>query len=103
MLPEMLLDNPEVGGLPGEGGAVDFLYLREVVRVMALEVGIDALLRVYPKELPYDLHGYDLRVGELGSRTAPSYGTPIFEEVIHDVENADDEGAKIHKKRPPLR
>src|SRR5829696_3642987 len=106
VLPELLLHYPKVCGLAGEGGeggAVDFLYLGEVVRVVAPEVVVDALFGVYCEELPHNLHGYDLRVRYLGGRTALPYGPPILEEVIHHVENGHDEGAKIHKKRPPLR
>ena len=52
MLPEPLLYHPKVSSLTGEGGAVDFPYPWEVVRVMTPEVGVDALLCVYLLETP---------------------------------------------------
>jgi hypothetical protein len=43
---------------------------REPLTVVPPEVGVKALLGVYPEELADDLDGQHLGVGEVGSRTA---------------------------------
>jgi hypothetical protein len=75
---------------------------REPLGVVPLEEEADALVGVEPEELPDDLDGEDLGVGELGGRAAPTDATS-FEPVVHEAEDGPDEGAKIHKRRPPLR
>jgi hypothetical protein len=50
-------------------------------------VGIDA------EKLSDDLDSENLRVGELRSGAALTQGFPIFEQVIHQAEDGNDEGA----------
>jgi hypothetical protein len=100
-LPDALLDLPEVGGLTGEGGRMHFAEGGEPLRVVRAEEEVDVLVGVYAEELSYDLDGEDLRVGELGGR-ATLTDTPSFELIVHQTEDGDDEGAKIHRKRSPL-
>ena len=53
-------------------------------------------------ELSDDLYSEDLCIGELGSGTAPSEAL-IFDLIIDEAEDRNDEGVKIHLRRPPLR
>jgi hypothetical protein len=98
--PEALLELPEVGGLAGEGGAVDLAEGREPLGVVAAEEEeeVDALVGVYAEELSDDLDGEDLRVGRLRSGTTLADATP-FKAVVHEAEDGHDEGAKIHKEK----
>ncbi len=97
LLPKALLDLPEVGRLPGEGGAVDLAEGREPFAVVAAEEEVDALVGVEAEELTDDLHGQHFGVGELGGGSAAS-GAPPLEVVVHEAEDGHDEGAKIHEK-----
>jgi hypothetical protein len=69
--PEELLSLPEVGCLPGEGGAI---YVREVreeeVGVVSAEVGKELRIFVYPQELTDNLDGEHIGVAERGSWSA---------------------------------
>jgi hypothetical protein len=98
LLPEALLDLPEVGGLPSEGGAVDLVEGREPLCVVPPEEEVDALVGVYAEELAYDLDGENFRVGELGLGSTAS-DAPPFELIIHEAEDRDDKGAKIHERK----
>jgi len=93
-LPEALLDLPEVGGLTGEGGAVDLPEGREPFSVVAAEEEVDALVSVYAEEL-----AYDFRVGKLRSWTALTRGFPVFEPVVDEAEEGSDIGAKILEQK----
>jgi hypothetical protein len=98
LLPEVFLDLPEVCGLPREGGAMHRPEGREPFAVVPSEEEVDALVGVYSKELAYDLYGEDLSVGKLRSWTALADALS-FEPVVYEAEDANDEGAKIHKKK----
>ncbi len=100
LLPEALLESPEVGALPSEGGAVDFAQRGEPLAVMLPEVAKDPFVGIDAEELSNDLDGEDLRVGKFGQGTTPSEAS-VFDPVIDEAEDADDEGAKIHRTRPP--
>ncbi len=103
LLPNALLDLPEVGCLAGEGGAVDFAQGGEPIAVMPSEVTKDCLVGgVHAEELSEELDGDDLRVGELGNWPALA-NTATLEPVVDEAEDGNDEGAKIHERRPPLR
>jgi hypothetical protein len=39
----------------------------------------------------------------LGGGAALAQGFAVFEPVVHQTEDRDDEGAKIHQRRPPFR
>jgi hypothetical protein len=98
LLPEEFLEMPEVGGLAGEGGAMDLPKGGEPLCVVPSEVAIECLVGVEPQELPYDLYGEDLRVGKLWGGAALAY-TPSFELIVYQTEDGHDEGAKIHKQK----
>ena len=66
---------------------------------MTPEVLVEALLGVYPQELPDDLYRQDLGVGELGIRATLAQLLSL-EPIINEAENGDDEGAKIQKGDP---
>jgi hypothetical protein len=65
------------------------------------KVVVETLVGVDAQELSDNLYGEDLWVGELGSGTAPS-DVPIFDLIIDEAEDGNDEGVKIHLRRPPL-
>ena len=69
---------------------------------MLPEVTKDRLVSVHAEKLSDDLDGDSLRVGKLGGRTALA-NTAALEPVVYEAEDGDDEGAKIHERRPPLR
>jgi hypothetical protein len=96
-LPEVFLYLPEVGGLTGEGGTVDFAKGREPLCVVTAEEEMDAFVGVETEELADHFDGEDLRIGKLRSGTALTDATP-FEPVVDKAEDGHDEGAKIHKK-----
>ena len=100
LLPEALLYLPEVRSLPGEGGAMHFAQSGEPLAVVTPEVTKDPLVGVEPQELAYDLDGEDFRVRKLGQRTTCSEGS-VFDPVVDEAEDRDDEGVKIRRKRPP--
>ena len=77
--------------------------VREEMGVVAPEVGKELRVFVYPQELADNLYGEDFGVAERGSGSAPSEAPEVLESVIYEAEYGYDEGAKIHKRRPPLR
>ena len=104
LLPETLLDLPEVGGLAGEGGPMDLKKCREPFTVVPSEVAVECLVGVYPQELADHFDGEDLGVGELGGRAALAVASlAALEPIVYEAEDGHDEGAKIHERRPPLR
>src|SRR5215203_6381274 len=102
LLPEEFLDLPQVGRLPGEGTAMNLAECREPLGVVPSEEEVDALVGVYPQKLSDDLDGEDLGVRKLWGGAALT-DTPSFELIVYQAEDGDDEGAKIHEGRPPLR
>jgi hypothetical protein len=64
LLPEELLDLPEVGCLPGEGGAMHTSEVREEVSIVAPEVRKEFGVFVEPQELTDDLDSKDFGVAE---------------------------------------
>jgi hypothetical protein len=100
LLPEALLYFPEVGCLPSEGSPVHLAESRKPFSVVTTEEEVDALVGVDTEELAYDLDSEDLGIGEFRDGSALADTTP-FEPVVHETEDGNDEGAKIHRKRPP--
>ena len=72
----------------------------EPLAVVTPEVTKDPLVGVYPQELAYELYGEDFCVRKLGQGTTCSEGS-VFDPVVYETEDSDDEGVKIHSKRPP--
>jgi hypothetical protein len=101
LLPEVLFDLPEVGRLPREGGPMHLAEGGEPSAVVTAKEEVNVLVGVEAEELPDDLHGEDLRVGELGSGSAASDAPPL-EPVVDEAEGGHDEGAKIHEKTSVL-
>src|SRR5215208_3556337 len=101
-LPEALLNLPEVGRLPGEGGPMDLTKGGEPLAIVPLEEEVDTRVGVHPEELSDDLDGEYLDVGELWGGAALTDAASL-ESVVDEAEDRDDEGAKIHERRPPLR
>jgi hypothetical protein len=97
LLPEALLDLPEVCGLPGEGGAMYLLECGEPFAVVTAEEAVEVLVGIEPKELPDDLYGEHLGVGELGAGTALTNAASL-ESVVDEAEDGHDEGVKIQEK-----
>ena len=64
---------------------------------MTPEVTKDRLVGVESQELPDDLDGKDFGVGKRWGRSALT-DTLSFESVVHQAEDGDNEGAKIHEK-----
>ncbi len=77
--------------------------VREEVGVMAPEVGKDLRVFVESQELSDDLDGEDLRVAQRGGRSALSEISEVSDAVVDETEDGNDEGARIHERRPPLR
>jgi hypothetical protein len=96
-LPEALLDLPEVCGLPGEGGAVYLLECGEPFTIVTAEEAVEVLVGIEPEELPDDLYGEHLSVGELGAGTALANAASL-ESVVYEAEDGNDEGVKIQEK-----
>ena len=99
-LPEVLLELPEIGSLSGKGGTMHFAEGGEPFPIMSPELTKDCLLSVEPQELPYHLDGEDFRVRKFGQGATRSESS-IFDSVVYEAEDGDDEGVKIHGKRPP--
>jgi hypothetical protein len=74
----------------------------EPLAVVLPKVTKDRLVGVDAEELADDLDGEDLRVGEPGGRSALADAASL-ESIVDEAEDGDDEGAKIHERRPPLR
>jgi len=87
LLPEKLLDLPEVGGLTGEGGAVYLVEGREPLGVVPSEEEVDGLVGVDAEELPDHFDGEHLGVGELGGRSTLAQRSPLFESVVDEAED----------------
>jgi hypothetical protein len=64
-LPETLLDLPEVGSLPSEGGPMHLTEGRKPFTVVAAEERVYALVGVEPKELADHFDGEDLGIGDM--------------------------------------
>jgi hypothetical protein len=101
-LPEEFLDPPEVGALAGEGIPMNLTEGRKPRAVVPLEEEVDGLVGVHPEEFAHDLDGEHLCVGELGGGAALTDAASL-ESVVYEAEDRDDEGAKIHERRAPLR
>ncbi len=97
LLPEALLYLPEVCCLPAEGGAMHSPQVREVVGVVAPEVGKELRIFVYPQEFTDNLDGEDFRVAERRGRSAFSEASEILDAIVYEAEERDDEGVKIHE------
>ena len=99
LLPEAFLNLPEVGCLPGEGGAVHMQEeVREVVSVVAPEVRKELCIFGESQKFADDLDGEHFRVAERWGGSAASDAL-LFEPVVDEAEDGHDEGAKIHKKK----
>jgi hypothetical protein len=98
LLPELFLELPQVGCLPREGGAMDLTECREPLCVVPSEVAVECFVGVEPQKLSDDLDGENLGVGKhRGGATLTD--TPSFELIVHQTEDSDDEGAKIHERK----
>jgi len=97
--PEELLDLPQVGCLPSEGGAMHPQEVREEVDVVAPEVREEFCVFVEPQKLTDDLDSEDFSVAERGSGSTLSEASEVLKSVIYEAEDRNDEGAKIHKKK----
>jgi hypothetical protein len=97
LLPEVLFDLPEVGCLPGEGGAMHPQEVREVVSVVTPEVGKELRLFIESQKLADDLDGDDFRVAERWGGSACSEAPEVSDVVVDEAEDGDDEGVKIHE------
>ena len=75
----------------------------EALCVVPSEEGVDALVGVEPQTLAYDLDGEDFRVGEFRGGAALAQGFPVFEPVVDEAEDGNDEGVKIHGIPPYVR
>ncbi len=71
-------------------------YGRKRLGVVATEVGVDALVGIYPQELVDDLHDEHLTICKGGFGSAPSDAPHFSGSVVGQAEDANDEGAKIH-------
>lgn len=98
LLPEALLDLPEVGSLPSESGAMHSAEGGEPFVVVSSEEEVDAFVGVYAEELADHFDGKYLRVGKPWSGTALANAATL-DAVVDEAEDRDDEGAKIHKKK----
>ena len=101
-LPEALLSFPQVGYLPGEGGAMHPPQIREEVGVVTPEVRKEFGLFVYPQELAYDLDGEDFGVAERRSGPTCSEAPEVLDTIVDEAEDGYDEGAKIHESEDLL-
>jgi hypothetical protein len=99
LLPETLLSFPQVGGLPGEGGAMHTFEVREEVGVVASEVRKEFRVFIEPQELTDDLDSEYFAVAESRSGSAYSEAPELSDAVVYEAEDGHDEGAKIHKKK----
>ncbi len=75
--------------------------VREEVGVVAPEVRKELRILVEPQELADHLDGEDLRVEERRGGSACSEAPEARDPIVYEAEDGDDEGAKIHGKRPP--
>jgi hypothetical protein len=73
--------------------------VREVVGVVAPEVGEELCVFIEAEELTDDLYGEDLRVGELWGGTALTEPMLSFELIVYQAKDGNDEGAKIHEQK----
>ena len=96
MVPQPLLEDPQVGHLAREGGAVDSAQSREPLTVVTSKVGVKALLSVYPQELAYHLDGQYFGIAKLGRRTTLAWRLLSPDPIVGEAENGDDEGVKVH-------
>ncbi len=67
LLAEALLGLPEVGRLPREGGPMYLAEGGEPSAVVTAKEEVDVFVGIEAEELPDELDGEDLRVGELGA------------------------------------
>jgi hypothetical protein len=102
-LPEELFSLPQVRCLPAEGGAMHTSEVREEVGVVASEVPKELFVFIYAQKLADDLYGKHLRVAQRGGGSTCSEAPEVLDVVVYEAEDSNDEGAKIHNRRPPLR
>jgi hypothetical protein len=99
---EQLLGPPQVGGLPGEGGAVHARQRREVGPVVLAEVPEQPRVAVEPQVLADQLDGDDLAVGQLGAGAALAGRARAegLQMVIHEAEHHKQEVLQRHGGPP---
>ena len=56
-----------------------------------------------PRKLADELYGKHLRVAQRGGGSTCSEAPEVLDVVVYEAEDGNDEGAKIHNRRPPLR
>ena len=56
-----------------------------------------------PRKLADELYGKHLRVAQRGGGSTCSEAPEVLDVVVYEAEDSNDEGAKIHNRRPPLR
>lgn len=74
----------------------------EPLLVVALEVDVEGFLDVYPEERAHDFHRRHLGIRMGGFGGAFPQLLLLHKPVIDLAENSYDEGAKIHRRRPPF-
>jgi hypothetical protein len=101
-LPEVLLGLPQIGRLPGEGGAMHPQEIGEQMSVVAPKVGKEFCIFIESQKLANDFDGDDFRVAESRSGSTCSERPEFSDAVVDETEDGDDEGVKIHQRRPPF-
>jgi len=71
--------------------------------VVAPKVRKEFCIFIESQKLANDLDGENFRVAERWSGSTCSERTEFSDAVVDEAEDADDEGAKIHGRRSPLR
>jgi hypothetical protein len=100
LLPEAFLHLPEVGSLPGEGGAMDEAQRGKPLCVVPSDVAVDTLVGIYTEELSENLYSADLRIRKLRSGTALADATPLSRSSIRQKTATMKVLRSI--RRPPL-
>src|SRR5215217_41764 len=76
--------------------------VREEMGVVAPKVRKEFCIFIESQKLANDLDGENFRAAKRSASTC-SDTTEFSDAVVYEAEDADDEGAKIHGRRPPLR
>ena len=106
---QVLLDLPEVGGLPPEGGAVHILKFWEQVGVMAAKVGENAAIgvvtdkpQVHASKFANKLGGHDHAVTHGRARAALAQARSakqVDQKIVYDAEHGGNKVVKRHGRQ----
>jgi hypothetical protein len=90
LLPNLLLDLPEVGGLPGESGSMHSLQAGKEVPIMLAEIAVQFRVLAAAQEFSHCFHGQNLGVRQSRRKSALPQVFPSKKALQRIIDQAKD-------------